>query len=91
MSMTPIQVMGERMLFAKPFRVIIDSYTTSGKVYFGFAPSGSLKSEAKWTILCLAQTNSGQINDFEWCMGAGMQDNKIWDKRADGTYTYHAD
>ena len=90
MSMSAIQIIGD-MLLSRGYRVIIDSYTTAGKVYFGFAKSGALKSERKWAILCLDQTESGKINDFEWGNRAGIEENKIWNKRADGTYAYQVD
>jgi hypothetical protein len=79
-------------MFSKGYRLIIDQYTTAGAIYFGIAPSGTLKSDAKWHIVKLLQTESNKINDFEWAGRDGMKnDNKIWNKRADGTYTYQTD
>jgi hypothetical protein len=90
MSMSAINIVAN-MLFAKGYRVIIDQYTTAGKVYFGFTKSGNRKSDAKWGIVCLDQTEGGKINDFEWANGGGISENKIWNNRANGTYTYQND
>jgi len=69
MGMTAIQVIGD-IAASHGYRVIIDSTTTAGKIYFGFAKSGAKKSDAAWFILCLDRTVSG-IQDFEWANGGG--------------------
>lgn len=87
MSMNVMQIMGN-IAFDHGFRLLIDKVTTAGKIYFGLALSGTLKSASAWYILCL---DNSAIKDFEWANREGMSNmNKVWDDRAT-EYTYQVD
>lgn len=60
-----------------------DNSTTVGKTYVGYAPSGSLDSQAVWQIMRI-DTSAG--DKVEYADGNTLFDN-VWDNRASLNYS----
>lgn len=60
-----------------------DAATTANKTYVGYAPSGSLDSQAVWQIMRIDALSGDKV---EYADGNTLFDN-VWDNRASLTYS----
>jgi hypothetical protein len=73
---------------APPYQQAFDytgSPDGSQPVYIGWAPTGALTSDAKWSIRKLSYDGSNRVTNIQYASGdTGFK--KIWDNRASYTY-----